>query len=187
MTSACRSNLARAHALASGDLDSPTADRVQSHITACRPCGAVLHDARMLLQTLDAGARRTLPPPPDDLVGLIMDQVPRRRTRRHLLLTGGVAAGILAASLLVMMLPGMMATFGGLNLMPGLRAGLAASGQWAARFAALFEAAGVLPGLPMASPAMTAVTTVLPGLGLIASGLAGMAAALTISTRSRSA
>ena len=64
-----------------------------------------------------------------------------------------------------------------------MRAGLEIAGTWLTRFAALVEGFGGLPAPPLGPPELSAGSSFLAGLVLIASGLLGAAAALTLSAR----
>ncbi len=182
MTAACHRHRALVHALAEGELDERQLVNVRRHATDCVACAGVLQGARTVLSALRREAEQPLPPPPEGLVRDIMVRVPRYASPRYRI--SGMAAGLLLGGLLLSAsLGGLLPDSGGITLLPELRAALVESGHWMSRFAALYQAAGGFPGLPNGGTALSAMPSVMPGLGLIGSGLAGLAMALTLGLR----
>jgi hypothetical protein len=171
------------HALVDGEVAGPRAMSLQLHAASCPACGARLASARELAGALTRLADRPVEPPPD-LVGRVMDRLPaprRQRSRRAawLAATVGTLAILAAAG------QALAALLGGSPSprLPGTRLALQAAGGWLERFAAFLEGLGEVPNLLPAAPEMVSSSSLLPGLALIATGLMGAAAALTLSAR----
>lgn len=177
----CSSMLSLAHGLAEGQVDSGKAAGLSMHAAGCLSCTRVLNGARHVLAELHQESTHEVPGPPADLAGRIMARLPEPSARQRLLIAvGGAAATASAATVFLAALFRLLPASGGKSLLPGLNAGLAATGAWLGRFAALFEVSGGLP-LPASSGiSLTTGPSVLPALLLIATGLMGITAVLTL-------
>lgn len=177
----CRDLLTLGHGLAEGQLDSGRAAALSMHAAGCPPCNRVLNGARQVLTELQQASGREAPAPPADLTYNIMTRLPVPSSRHRLLMAAGAAAATAsAATIFIAALARLMPASGGRSLVPGLSAGLAAAGAWLGRFAALFEFSGGLP-LPAGSDlSLASGPSILPALLLIATGLMGLTAVLTL-------
>ena len=177
----CRNALFLAHSLAEGQLDDSTAAGLRLHAAGCASCAQALDGARHVLTALQQAASRPVAAPPADLVHHIMARLPEPSARQRLwIAVGGSAAAASAATVLVAALVRLMPVGGGRSLLPGLRDILATTGAWLGRFAALFEASGGLPMPGSSSISLGAGPSILPALLLIATGLMGLTAVLTL-------
>jgi len=180
MKQACSRVLAVAHQQAEEHNSSALAF-VRIHAASCPKCTHIVTGAQQVLAQLQRAANEPIPAPPEDLVHRIMARLPEPSTRQRLwIAVGGSAAAASAATIFVAALVRLLPTASGQGLMPGLRGGLAATGAWLGRFAALFEAWGGLPLPGGGGGSMAGGASLLPPLLLIATGLLGLTAVITL-------
>jgi hypothetical protein len=172
------------HALVDGEVTGPRAMSLHLHAASCRACGLRLESAREVSGELTRMSEQPAEPPPG-LVQTIMSSLPSRESRRFP--RAGWAAAAAAGTLAVLALAGqaLAALLGATPSprLPGARAAIETVGGWLQRFAALLEGLGEVPNLLPGTPELASGPSFLPGLALIATGLLGLAAALTMSAR----
>ena len=184
MNGVCNEFRQLVHAMVDGEVAGPRAMSLHLHAGACRACGLRLESAREVSGALTRMSEQPAEPPAG-LVQQIMNRLPSRAGRRFPRAGWMAAAG--AGTLAVLALAGqaLAALLGATPSprLPGARIALETAGGWLQRFAALLEGLGEVPNLLPVPPALASGSSLLPGLALIATGLLGAAAALTLSAR----
>ncbi len=188
MSRPCRQLQGAVHRLADDELTGGQALALRLHATSCPPCQDRVEGAGRLARTLRHAGARTVEPPAD-LPARILASLPAAARpapwRRRAALAAAVLAGPGTAALLLARLAG--AAAGGMNdpVLAGARSALGTAVGWLGRFDALLQLFAGAASLPAALPTVPAVTSLLPAVALIATGLLGAMTALSLTAAPR--